>query len=109
MSKLTNKERIQKCIDVINKKETYTTYIIGCWDNKMEKLSNYSLAKVLDKIKHGNDTGDVDLSINRKPYVLEYCVIEGEKEGTTEIDFSLISKEEYISRYGDERYNREGY
>lgn len=106
MSKLTNKERIQKCIDKINQKEKDTTYVIGCWDKKMEKLSNYSLAKVLDKIKHDNDTGDVDLSINRKPYILEYSTVDFYEEEKTEIDFGLISKADYISRYGNERYDR---
>ena len=39
---------------------------------------------------------DVKVSINRKPYVVEIATVDNEK------DFSVLSKAEYINRYGSE-------
>ena len=96
--KKTNKEliveRIQKLV-----KETGVKFSLGCWDKNIEKVSKKELKKVIDSI-YGDST-DVDIYIRKKLYVLQISVVD------YEIDFNLLTKEEYISRYGDERWEDE--
>ena len=80
----TNKERIEKRCAKHN-------FTIGCYDNKLDKLSNYSLRKVLENIQYSTD---VRVSINRKPYIVEIDEVDGE------IDFSVTALKEYESRFG---------
>ena len=93
--KKTNKEliveRIQKLV-----KETGVNFSLGCWDKNIEKISKKELKKVIGSI-YGDST-DVDIYIRKKLYVLEISVIDNG------IDFNLLTQEEYISRYGDERW-----
>ena len=93
--KKTNKEliveRIQKLV-----KETGVNFSLGCWDKNIEKISKKELKKVIDSI-YGDST-DVDVYIRKKLYVLQISVVDNE------IDFNLLTQEEYISRYGDERW-----
>lgn len=64
---------------------------IGCYDTKLEQLSDYSLRKVLENIQYSTDT---KVSINRKPYIVEIDEVDNE------IDFSVTPLKEYESRFG---------
>lgn len=85
----TNKELIEK-------KLRGTEFIIGGFNDKMEQLTPANLKKVIDNMTFG--TTDIDVKISRKPFVVEVAHVDNE------IDFSILSKEEYIGRYGNERY-----
>ena len=85
---MTNKKQIETKAEEIGLK-------LGCWDNQMELLSKKELSKVLENIEYQNDT---DVSIKRKAYVVEIDIIDNE------VDFSVLTKQEYINRYGNERY-----
>lgn len=80
----TNKEIIINKI----KSEGYT---LGIYDNILDKLNKQNLKKVLDNIKYVSDT---KVFINRKPYIVEISEVD------SEIDFSIITLDEYESRYG---------
>lgn len=80
----TNKEIIINKI----KSEGYT---LGIYDNALDKLNKQNLKKVLDNIKYVSDT---KVFINRKPYIVEISEVD------SEIDFSIITLDEYESRYG---------
>ena len=93
--KKTNKELIAERIEELVK-ETGVNFCLGCWDKNIEKISKKELKKVVDSI-YGDST-DVDIYIRKKLYVLQISVVD------YEIDFNLLTQEEYISRYGDERW-----
>lgn len=80
----TNKEIIINKI----KSEGYT---LGIYDNMLDKLNKQNLKKVLGNIKYVSDT---KVFINRKPYIVEISEVD------SEIDFSIITLDEYESRYG---------
>ena len=80
----TNKEII------INKIKS-EGYIIGIYDNTLNKLNKQNLKKILDNIKY---TSDTKIFINRKPYIVEISEVD------SEIDFNVISLNEYENRYG---------
>lgn len=80
----TNKEIIVSKI----KSEGYT---LGIYDNILDKLNKQNLKKVLDNIKYVSDT---KVFINRKPYIVEISEVD------SEIDFNVITLNEYESRYG---------
>jgi hypothetical protein len=80
----TNKEII------INKIKS-EGYIIGIYDNQLNKLNKQNLKKVLDNIRY---TSDTKIFINRKSYIVEISEVDNE------IDFNVISLNEYESRYG---------
>ena len=85
---------IGKTASVLNKIEKRCAkhnYRIGCYENKLEQLSDYSLRKVLANIQYSTD---VKVSINRKPYIVEIDEVDGE------IDFSVLSLKAYESRFG---------
>jgi hypothetical protein len=86
---MTNRERIEK-------KLNGTGFKLGGFNDKLELLNASNLKKVADNMLYGST--DVDVSINRKPFVVEISHVDDE------IDFGIISKSEYINRYGDERY-----
>lgn len=77
-----------------------TEFTLGCFTRNMELLNTANLKKVVDVMLHGST--DVDVSINRKPFVVEIFHVDN-----NEIDFGIISKSEYINRYGDERYDND--
>ena len=85
---MTNKERVQKMAEKLG-------LIIGCWDNKMEEINQANIKKVLDNIEYENDT---DVSINRRMHVVEIDIAEDE------VDFNVLTKAQYIDRYGTERW-----
>lgn len=85
---MTVKERIEA--HLANKELT-----LGCYDKVLEKLPEEELQKVLENAEYQTDT---DVTIKNKPYVVEIDIVD------SEVDFSVLTKSEYISRYGDERY-----
>lgn len=84
--------------EIIEKKLIEKGYKLGCWSALMELLPKKQLEKVIENMFYQEDT---DVTIRRKLYVVEIDEVDGE------IDFSVLSKEEYISRYGDERWDKE--
>lgn len=72
-------------------------YTIGCYSAKMDLLKPAQLRKVLDEIYYGA-SGDVDVAINRRKHVVEISFVDNE------VDFNVLTKAEYIARYGDERW-----
>lgn len=89
---MTNKELVLKKIDSIDMGREIK---LGGWDSLIESLSKKELNKVLENIEYEADT---DVSIKRKAYVVQIDIVEDE------VDFNVITKTEYISRYGNERY-----
>lgn len=87
--KKTNKQRLVEKLEKVG-------CVLGCWDNKLELLSDYSLRKVLAVVDE--EYIDVIISINRKPHVVEIATVDNEK------DFSVLTKAEYIDRYGSELF-----
>lgn len=85
---MTVKERIES--HLASKELT-----LGCYDQTLEKLSEEELQKVLENAEYQTDT---DVKIKNKPYVVEIDIVD------SEVDFSVLTKFEYISRYGNERY-----
>lgn len=86
---MSNRDKIEKVVSGLG-------YEIGCYDDKLELLSKKELDKVLNNIEFQSDT---DVSIKRKLHVVEIDI------DCDEVDFSVLSKAEYISRYGDERWD----
>ena len=66
-------------------------YILGIYDNTLNKLNKQNLKKVLDNIKY---ISDVKIFINRKPYIIEISEVD------SEIDFNALTLTEYENRYG---------
>lgn len=88
---MSNKEKIQKVAHEFGA-------TIGCYDKLLDSLTKKELDKVLGSIEFQNDT---DVSIKRKKYVVEIDVVENE------VDFSVLTKEEFINRYGNERWDND--
>lgn len=86
---MSNKMKIRKVVRQLGCE-------IGCWNGVMELLNEKELDKVLANIKFDKDT---DVKIDKKDYVVEIDTVD------KEVDFSILTKEEYIDRYGDERYD----
>ena len=80
----TNKEII------INKIKS-EGYILGIYDNALNKLNKQNLKKVLDNIRY---TSDTKVFINRKPYIIEISEVD------SEVDFNALTLAEYENRYG---------
>lgn len=88
---MNNRIILDKAIKEINER-----YEIGCYSDGMEKISKSELKKILDVVYL--EYTDVDIKIRKKNYVIEIATVDNEK------DFILMTREEYISRYGNERY-----
>lgn len=84
--------------EIIEKKLSEKGYKLGCWSTLMELLPKKQLEKVIENMFYQEDT---DVLIRRSLYVVEIDEVDGE------IDFSVLSQGEYISRYGDERWDEE--
>lgn len=67
---------------------------IGCWDEKLKDMSKQSLKDVLNNIKYGADSGDMEIRINRKKYILEIMVVD------YEVDMYATTPAEYEEKYG---------
>ena len=96
--KKTNKELIVERIEELIK-ETGVNFCLGCWDKNIEKISKKEINTAVGSI-YGDST-DVDIYIRKKLYVLQISVVDDE------IDFNLLTQEEYISRHGSERWEDE--
>ena len=68
---------------------------LGCYDEKINTLDNNNINKVVAAVKWESDT---IVHINRKIFIVEIDIVDNE------VDFNLLSKEEYISRYGSELF-----
>lgn len=74
--------------------------ILGCYDEAINKLNKRWLNEVIEGINFGDST-DVFVYINRRPYVVEISYVDNE------VDFIMLSKAEYIDRYGSEFFEKE--
>lgn len=81
----TNKEILEAAV----KKEAMN---LGCWDKGMELLNRNNLNKVIKGFKYGSC--DIAVCINRRRFVVEVSHVDNE------VDFSLISAQEYKAKYG---------
>lgn len=97
----TNKELIIEGIRKYN--ETSKKYypeqenlVLGGYDETIEKLSKKELKEVIEAIS--GDSTDIDVKLNRKLHVVEISVVGNE------IDFNMLTQNEYINRYGNERW-----
>lgn len=97
VAKKTSKRTKKTNKDIISKYIAKENYVIGCWDKKMEKLSPQAIKKVLYWALE-DDYMDIEVFINRKPYVVEMATVDNEK------DFKLTSKRNYIAQYDNEFY-----
>lgn len=86
---------------VIENKAKELGFVLGCWDPTLDKLSKVELNKVLGAMKFEEDT---DVKINRKNYVVQIDIVDAD---FWQIDFNVITRDEYISRYGNERYDND--
>lgn len=85
----TNKQRIE---EKLNKEG----FIIGCYDNNIDKLNYNNVKKILDNLCFG--ATDVQVSLNRKKYITEISDVDNE------YDFKMTAKNTYLDRYGDDEY-----
>jgi hypothetical protein len=81
---MKNKEEILKVVNKLG-------LSIGCYDKLVDSLTLKELNKVLENIEYQTDT---EVTINSKNYVVEIDIVENE------VDFNLLTKEEYVDRYG---------
>lgn len=84
-----NKEKLKEKVKELN-------YVVGCYDAKIDKLSKKELQRIIDNIT--GEYTDVPVALDRKSHVAEIAYVDNE------IDFSLVSKNDYINRYGREQY-----
>ena len=77
-------------------KEIDSNYVIGCYDSLIDKLSKEELNNILESM--GEEYTDIDVMLRGKLHVVEISTVDNEK------DFNVLTKEEYIVRYGDERW-----
>ena len=82
---MTNREIIEKALN-------NNGYIIGCWNNNMEKLSTRSINKVVNMLNTYTDT-DIHVTVNKIKYVIEVSSCDNE------VDFNIITLKEYNDRY----------
>ena len=82
----TNREKLESKAKELNLN-------LGSFDYSMELLLPKWIKKVIENIEYQNDTL---VYLNKKIHVVEIDIVDNE------VDFSLISKEEYIARYGEE-------
>lgn len=71
-------------------------YTLDCYDKEISRLSDEDINKVMSRIGWGSTDVLVDYG-NKVVTVDESC-------DDDTIDLSILTKEEYISRYGDEKY-----
>ncbi len=91
MKVLTNKKKIANAIN----KKLGSNFTIGCWDKDIEKLNQNNLKNIIENL---GETTNVLVNLNRKKFICEMNNID------SELDFRLISRENYISKYGYDPY-----
>ena len=73
---------------------------VGIIDNRVKQFNKTTIEKIINNFF--GDTTDIDIRYKCKEYVLEIEVIDFK---TT--DIYMIPKKEYISMYGNERYEED--
>ena len=94
-----NKKLIENRIEELNNKFGYNLKL-DIYDSSIDKISAKVLKYELNNFS--GDSTDIDLVTRGKIYVMEIMVNDDE-----EVDTELLTQEEYISRYGDERWDEE--
>ena len=69
-------------------------------DNRLKQFNQTTIKKVIDNFF--GDSTDIDIKYKCKDYVLEIDVIN-----FSIVDIYMIPKKEYISMYGNERYEED--
>lgn len=85
---MTNKAKVEKQAKELG-------YTIGIYNDKIDLMTTKELNKVLENMEFQADT---DVSIKRKKHVVEIDIVDNE------VDLKVLTKNEYIDRYGNERY-----
>ena len=75
---------------IISDRLGYRGYEIGCYTELINELSIRSINRITRYVDYLQDT---KVSINKKIYVVQIDKVDND------IDFVMITKEEYISRY----------
>lgn len=86
--KISNREKLAEFLEG-------SELSIGCYDKNIDKLSVTNFNKILSAVDSRYDALDIDVSLNRKKYVVELFIVDNE------VDLNLISKENYQAQYGD--------
>jgi len=92
MVTMTNKEKVLKKAGELGME-------LGCYSESIDDMTQSQLKKVLDNMEYEADT---DVSIKRKKHVVQISIVDFKDR--QEIDLLAITKDEFISRYGNERY-----
>ena len=86
---MNNRERLIKTISQFG-------YSLSIYDHTIDKLSSRMINKITNSFM--GDSTDIDVTLNRKPCVVEMSVVDNE------VDITMLTKEQYINRYGNERW-----
>ena len=86
---MNNRERLIKTISQFG-------YSLSIYDRAIDKLSSRTINKIIKSFM--GDSTDIDVTLNRKPCVVEMSVVDNE------VDITMLTKEQYINRYGNERW-----
>lgn len=89
---MNNRERLIKAISQFG-------YSLSIYDHTIDKLSSRTINKIIKSFM--GDSTDIDVTLNRKPCVVEMSVVDDE------VDITMLTKEQYINRYGDERWEED--
>ena len=86
---MNNRERLIKTISQFG-------YSLSIYDHTIDKLSSRMINKIIKSFM--GDSTDIDVTLNKKPCVVEMSVVDNE------VDMAMLTKEQYINRYGNERW-----
>ena len=86
---MNNRERLIKTISQFG-------YSLSIYDHAIDKLNTKMINKIIKSFM--GDSTDIDVTLNRKPCVVEMSVVDDE------VDITMLTKEQYINRYGNERW-----
>lgn len=106
-SKKTKKATTKKVEEKSNKELVEDTLkkeglVLGCWDRRIENLNSRNLSKILNEIPYWSAT-EVKVKRGLKDYVVTIDFVDNE------VDFTLYSKEEYLSMFDTDLFEREEY
>lgn len=87
---MNNRERLIKTISQFG-------YSLSIYNHTIDKLSSRMINKIIKSFM--GDSTDIDVTLNRKPCVVEMSVVDNE------VDITILTKEQYIDRYGNERWD----
>lgn len=73
---------------------------VGIIDNRVKQFNKTTIEKIINNFF--GDTTDIDIKYKCKNYILEFDVID-----FSIVDIYMIPKKEYISMYGNERYEED--